>query len=161
MGIPMIHAGLKLDTPNDFVIDQAMISFRAPAPTTGDPRVLHKQTPIRPSLIVHRRDAGAESDIGILAGEITAELVTSVPGLSALTTESFSFVDGAPGILVGFDFGAPEVGTARQYHALRVDGPILTTLTLTIDKLTLNEPTKAKWLGVLASVVRDGDGEIK
>ena len=157
----MQHAGLKLDLPPDFTVDQAMISFRAPPPTATEPRLLQKQTTIRPSLIVHRRDVGDTATLPLLAGEITAELVTSITGLSALTSESFAYADGAPGILVGFDFGADEVGTARQYHALRKDDRILTTLTLTIDKLTLNEATKTKWLALLSSVVRDGDGGIR
>lgn len=157
----MRFAGLAIDTPADFTVDQAMISFRAPPPTAIEPRLLQKQTPIRPSLIVHRRDVGDAASLPVLAGEITAELVSSISGLSALTTESFAYADGAPGILVGFDFGADEVGTARQYHALRKDERILTTLTLTIDKLTLNEPTKTKWLKLLSSVVRDGDGGIR
>lgn len=155
------HAGLKLDTPADFIIDQAMISFRAPPPTALEPRLLQKQTAIRPSFIVHRRDVGDAAALPVLAGEITAELVSSISGLSALTTEAFAYVDGAPGILVGFDFGSDEVGTARQYHALRVDDRILTTLTLTIDKLTLNDAAKTKWLTLLSSVVRDGDGGIR
>ncbi len=157
----MQHAGLKLDTPPDFVVDQAMISFRAPAPTALEPRLLQKQTTIRPSLIVHRRDVGEAATLPILAGEITAELVSSITGLSALTSEAFAYADGAAGILIGFDFGADEVGTARQYHAIRKDGRILTTLTLTIDKLTLNDATKSKWLTLLSSAVRDGDGGIR
>lgn len=157
----MRHAGLAIDTPPDFVVDQAMISFRAPAPTALEPRLLQKQTAIRPSLIVHRRDVGEAATLPVLAGEITAELVSSITGLSALTSETFAYADGAPGILIGFDFGADEVGTARQYHAIRKDERILTTLTLTIDKLTLNEATKTKWLALLSSAVRDGDGGIR
>jgi hypothetical protein len=157
----MQHAGLTLDTPSDFIIDQTMVSFRAPPPTGGDPRVLQRQTAISPSLIVHRRFVGNEAALEILAGEVTAELVTSIDGLSALTTEAFSFADGAPGLLVGFDFGAEEVGTARQYHAMRKDGAVLTTMTLTIDKLTLNDAQKTRWLQVLASAVTEGDGGLR
>jgi len=156
----MIHAGLKLDIPGDFAIDQAMISFRAPDPVVSRAPVMQKVTTIRPSLIVHRREVG-DTDLAIMAGEITAELITSINGLSALTTEAFSYADDAPGVMVGFDFGAAEVGTARQYHALRKDGSVLTTITLTIDKLTLNEATKNKWLALISSVVRDGDGVIR
>jgi hypothetical protein len=154
------HAGLRLDPPEDFVIDQTMISFRAPAPTAGDPRVLQKQTAIRPSLIVHRRDVGAMAPLEILAGEVTAELVSTVSGLSGLSSEAFTFADGAVGIIISFDFAAPEVGTARQYHALRKDNAVLTTLTLTIDKLTLNEATKSRWLALFASAVADGTGAL-
>jgi len=155
------HAGLTLDTPKDFVVDQTMISYRGPAPTAGDPRVLQKQTTIRPSLIVHRKDVGDLATLEILTGEVTAELVSSVAGLSGLTTEAFTFKDGAAGMIVSFDFGAAEVGTARQYHALRKDGRVLTTLTLTVDKLTLNDEGRARWLALFASAVQDGSGALQ
>lgn len=156
----MRHAGVQIDTPPDFEIEQAMISFRGPAPTPIEARALQRQTVIRPSLIVNRRDVGPDATLGILAGEVTAELVSTIDGLSALATEAFSYADGEPGVIVSFDFAAPGVGTARQYHAVRLDGRILTTVTLTIDKLTLTEPIKAKWLALLSSVVRAGDGGI-
>jgi hypothetical protein len=155
-----VHAGLRFDPPTDFVVDQTMISFRAPPPTEGDPRVLQKQTAIRPSLIVHRREVGTVAPLEILAGEVTAELVSSVDGISGLSSESFTFADDAMGIIISFDFGAPEVGTARQYHALRKDDGVLTTLTLTIDRLTLNEQTKSRWLALFASAVTDGSGAL-
>jgi hypothetical protein len=154
------HGGLKLNPPEGFVVDQTMVSFRAPPPVTGDPRVLQKQTAIRPSLIVHRRDVG-DVDLGILAGEVTAELVQSVSGLSGLTSEGLAFDDGNQGIIISFDFGSAEVGTARQYHALRKDGPILTTMTLTLDKMTLNDATRAKWLALFTSVSQDGKGALQ
>ena len=118
---------------------------------------MQKQTPIRPSFIVHRREVG-DTALELLAGEVTAELVASIGGLSALTTETLAYADGARGFIVSFDFAAAEVGTARQYHALRKDGGVLTTLTLTIDKLSLNDATKQKWLALLSSAVTDGDG---
>ena len=156
----MRTSGLSLDLPADFSIDQTMQSFRAPAPTSGDPRVLHKQTAIRPSLIVHRRDVG-DTGLEIVAGEVMAELVSSVAGLSGLATEAMTFRDGNPGVIVSFDFGSAEVGTARQYHALRKDGPVLTSLTLTVDKLQLSDAAKATWLSLLASAVPDGEGALQ
>ncbi len=143
-------AGLSLTAP-DFVIDEVMISMRAPAPVAGDSRLLNKQTAIRPSLIAHRRTTGAVATLEMLTGEVVAELVSSITGLSALTTETFSYVDGAVGVIVGFDFAAAEVGTARQYHALRLDDGVLTTLTLTIDGLTLTDSGKTAWLKILSS----------
>jgi hypothetical protein len=157
----MQHAGLRLDPPPDFVIDQVMFSFKGKAPTTGDPRVLQKQTPIRPTLILHRRDVGEDAPLEVLAGEVTAELVTSVPGLSELASEQMRFADGAPGMIVSFSFALEEVGTARQFHALRKDGAVLTTLTLTVDKLALNDAAKERWLSVLASAVTHGDGGLQ
>lgn len=152
-------AGVSIVAP-DFTVDEVVCSLRAPAPVVGDPRVLQKQTAIRPSLIVHRRATGAVASLEILTGEVVAELVSSITGLSALTTESMAFVDDCVGTLIGFDFPAAEVGTARQYHALRLDSGVLTTLTLTIDALTLNEAGKAAWLTILASTTLDGAGAL-
>ena len=156
----MHHAGLHLDLPLEFSADQTMVSFRAPPPVKPDARVIQRQTAIRTSFIVHRRDVGSDAGLGILAGEVTAELVSSVAGLSAMTTESIAFRDGAPGIVIGFDFGAPEVGTARQFHALRKDGAVLTTLTLTVDKMTLNNDKKTHWFTLLQSAVPHGNGAL-
>jgi hypothetical protein len=155
----LIRLGLNIDLPADFAIDQAMLSFRAPAAVVGDPRVLRRQTVIRPSLMLHRRDVG-DTALEVLAGEVTAELLASIPGLTALTTETIAFVDGHDGVVVGFDFGAPEVGTARQFHALRKDGTLLTTVTLTLDKLQLNDAAKQKWWAMLASTTPDASGEM-
>lgn len=154
----MKFAGLKMGVPDDFHIDQTMISFRAPAPSAAS-RALQKQTGIRPSFIVNRRAVPEGSSLGILAGELTAELMTGIPGLNGLTTESFRYADGQEGIIIGFEFTQVGTGNLRQYHAMRLDGPLATTLTLTIDKLTLNDATKQKWLSLLASVVPDGEGE--
>jgi hypothetical protein len=157
----MRFAGVVLDLPSDFSADEALISLRAPAvQKLVEPRALQKQTPIRPSLIIHRRRVGDVATLETLAGEVCAELASSVVGLKGLATEAFSFKDGASGILVGFDFPAAEVGTARQYHGLRKDGPMLTTITLTIDGLTLTEAAKKQWLSTIASVVVDAEGTL-
>jgi hypothetical protein len=147
----MHHAGLSLTAPPDMVIEQSMFALRAPPSAAVDPRLLQKQTPIRTSLIVHRRDVGPMATLEVLAGEVAAELVSSVGGLSGLVTEAFDYSDGALGIVVSFDVAAAEVGTARQFHALRKDGTVLTTLTLTLDKLQLTDDGKRRWFDVLAS----------
>lgn len=141
--------GLRFDPPDGFAADEAMLSLRGPPPAAVDPRVLQKQWPIRPSLIVHRRSVG-DADLELLAGEITAELVNSIVGMQGLTTERFAFDDGAAGFVIGFDFPAPEASTARQYQALRKDDGVLTILTLTVDGMRL-AAEKAKWLACLSS----------
>jgi hypothetical protein len=155
----MKHLGLKLAVPDEFAVDQAMVSFRAPAPVAGDPRVLRRQTVVRPSLIVHRREVG-DTGLEILAGEVAAELLSSIGGLSGLVTEPIAYVDGTHGVVVSFDFGSVEVGTARQFHALRKDAGVLTTVTLTLDKMQLNDTIRQKWLTLLASTVPEGDGAL-
>lgn len=156
----MNHLGLRLAVPDEFAVDQAMVSFRAPAPVAGDPRVMRRQTVVRPSLLVHRREVG-DTALEILAGEVSAELLSSIGGLSGLVTEPIAYADGADGVIVSFDFGSAEVGTARQFHALRKDAGVLTTVTLTLDKMQLNDSTKQKWLTLLASAVPEGDGALR
>jgi hypothetical protein len=157
----MLFSGLSLDLPAGFAADEAMLSLRAPTPAKSlVAPVAQKQTPIRPSLIVHRRLVGPDVPLEMLAGEVCAELASSIVGLTQMATESFAFKDGAPGFLVGFDFPAAEVGTARQYHALRKDGALLTTATLTLDALTLTPAAKATWLATLASIVTHETGAL-
>ena len=156
----MKHLGLRIDVPDDFAMDQAMVSFRAPAPVAADPRVMRRQTVIRPSLLVHRRDVG-DAALELLAGEVVAELLSTIGGLTGLLNESLAYADGAEGVVISFDFGSAEVGTARQFHALRKDGGVLTTVTLTIDKLRWNDATRQKWLSLLASATPEGDGALR
>ncbi len=150
--------GLRFDAPEDFVADEVMVSLRAPPPQLVDPRVLQKQIPIRPNLIVHRRRIGDGADLELCAGEICAELVNAVVGIKGLTSERFAFDDGAPGMVVGFDFPAPESSTARQYQALRIDDGVLSILTLTVDGARLNDDAKSRWFKCLSSA-RPAPGE--
>jgi hypothetical protein len=150
--------GLRFDPPDGFLADEVMVSLRAPPPQLVDPRVLQKQVPVRANLIVHRRRIGDEADLELCAGEICAELVNSVVGMQSLTTERFAFDDGAPGMIVGFDFPAAEAATVRQYQALRIDDGVLSILTLTIDGARLNDDAKATWLKCLSSA-RPAPGE--
>lgn len=142
--------GLRFDPPAGFVADEAMLSLRAPPSTLVDPRARQKQFPIRANLLVHRRVVGDQGDLEIYAGEITAELVNSVVGIKELTTERFAFDDGAPGLVVGFDFPAPEAATVRQYQALRLDDGVLTVLTLTVDGARLDQE-RDSWMACLRS----------
>lgn len=129
-----------------------MLSLRGPAVgDLKDPRMLQKQSPVRPSLIVHRRVVGTEASLDLLCGEVCAELVNSVEGMQDLRTEAFPFEDGVKGSLVVFDFSVKHGAHVRQFQALRLDGPVLTSLTLTVDAVTLNDKAKENYFKALAS----------
>lgn len=144
--------GLPFVPPEGFLVSEVMVSLKA-APRTDlkDPRVLQPQHSIRPNLIVHRREIPAGANVDMVCGEICAELVNSIEGMKNLATERFSFLDGASGRVVSFDFPAGKAATVRQYQALRLDDCVLTTLTLTVDATTLTHDVKERYLTSLAS----------
>ncbi len=146
--------GLTFDPPADLAPEEATLILRAP-PGPSDPRLLQRQLPVRANLIVHRRRVGPEATLPLMVAEVSAELVSTVTGLRALATEDLRFADGAPGVIVSFEFPMREVAAARQFHALRLDDGVLTDLTLTVDGLTLNDAARKKWFDVLASARKD------
>ncbi len=151
-------AGLRIDTPQDWSPDEVMMSFRAPPSDLKSPMVLNKQLVVRPNLIVHRRPVDAKSapSIEIVCGEVCAELVSSIPGMENLTTGRFEFQDGASGMLAAFDFPAGNDARVRQFQAMRLDGGMLTTLTLSIDATLLTAELTASYLRTLASATPAG-----
>lgn len=144
--------GIVLDPPEGFVAEESMVSFRAPvASQLTDPRMMQKQMPIRPNLIVHTRKVRDGQKLQDLVAEATAELMRSVPGLINLASSQLPFADAAVGTLLMFDFSAGDASTVRQYHALRLDGGMLTTLTMTVNALGLTESMQANHVALLAS----------
>lgn len=134
--------------PQDFAADEVMMSFRAPPPALKTPLLLNKQITVRPNLIVHRRPIDPQTSVELVCGEICAELASSIPDLQNLATSRLQFADQVIGMLVIFDYSARDA-SVRQYQAIRVDGGMLTTLSLTIDGLSLDQETHAHYVSVL------------
>lgn len=146
-----IH-GLTLNLPEGFSADEVMVTLKGPpASHLKDPRMLQKQHPVRPNLIIHRRLINGEADVELLCGEICAELVSAIDGMQNLSTKSFAFADGAQGMLVSFDFPVKQA-TVQQHQALRLDGAVFTTLTLTVDASTFNDKSKEDYFSTMKSV---------
>jgi hypothetical protein len=146
-----IH-GVHLDPPPDFTVDEVMVTLRGPAMDhLKEPRLLQKQHPVRPNLIIHRRAVGEGALLDLLCGEICAELVNSIDGMQNLASEPFVFADGCAGFLVTFDFPVRQA-TVRQFQTMRLDAAILTTLTMTVEATSFNDQAKAAVFKALASV---------
>ncbi|MBI5498433.1 MAG: hypothetical protein HY904_25755 [Deltaproteobacteria bacterium] len=145
--------GIQFNPPPEFGVDEVMLTLKG-APVAGlkDPRMLQKQTPVRPNLIIHRRVVGSAATVEMLCGEVCAELVSAVDGIKGLGTQAFAFDDGGRGMLVVFDFPAGTLATVRQFQALRLDAGVLTSLTLTVDSTTLNDTLRELYLRSLASM---------
>lgn len=144
--------GLPFQPPADWSVTEVMVQMKGPpVDDLKDPRMMQSQYPLRPNLIVHRRQLPGGADVDMICAEICAELVHSIEGMRDLSTEALTFVDGQEGRVVQFDFPAGKAATVRQFQALRLDDSVLTTLTLTVDATTLNDERKAAYFKSLAS----------
>jgi hypothetical protein len=145
--------GLTFAPPPGFETSEVMVSMRGPdVSALKEPRAVQSQFPIRPNLIVHRRPAPKDASLEMLAGEMCAELLTTIDGLKDLNTEPITFSDGAEGSLVSFDFPAGKAMTVRQFQAIRLAGEELWTMTLTVDSATLNDASWAPYKATLTSL---------
>ncbi len=144
--------GFRFAPPAGFEAQEWMVTLSGPAvEDLKDPRMLQKQHPVRPNLILHRRTVGASPSLDLLCGEVCAELLSGVEGMQNLNTAPFPFEDGVQGRLVSFDFGV-KLGAVRQFQAMRLDGAVFTTLTLTVDAATLSDRTRDGYLKSLSAM---------
>ena len=149
--------GLTYDAPAGFEPVEVMVTLKGPAvDDLKDPRALQKQYPIRPNLILHRREVRPGATVDMLCGEVCAELVSSISGLSNLLTGPFEFSDKSEGMLVTFDFPAGKAATVRQFQAMRLDGDSFTTATLTVDASTWSDAREEQLFGSIASIGAPG-----
>lgn len=144
--------GLPFAPPEGWAVTEVMVQLKGPpVDELKDPRMMQSQYPLRPNLIVHRRQIPTGADLDMVAAEICAELVHSIEGMRDLSTNELAFADGHAGRVVQFDFPAGKAATVRQFQALRLDDDVLTTLTLTVDATTLNDERKDSYFQSLAS----------
>lgn len=144
--------GLPFTPPEGWDVTEVMVQLKGPpVDDLKDPRMMQSQYPLRPNLIVHRRQMPAGADVDMVCAEICAELVHSIEGMKDLSTEALSFGDGTEGRVVQFDFPAGKAATVRQFQAMRLDEDVLTTLTLTVDATTLTDERKAAYFASLAT----------
>ena len=121
---------LKFTPPAEFVEEELMTTWRVPyVPDLKEPRMLQRQMPVRPNLVVHRRTVG-EKDLADVTASVCDQLMKSIDGLSKIATSELVFKDGVSGMLLEYSF--PAVGSYEvvQLHAMRLDGEVLTSLTL-------------------------------
>jgi hypothetical protein len=122
---------LKFTPPAEFIEEELMTTWRVPyVPDLKEPRVLQRQVPVRPNLVVHRRTVGEQKDLADVASSVCDQLMRSIDGLSKIATSELVFDDGVTGMLLEYSF--PAVGSYEvvQLHAMRLDGGVLTSLTL-------------------------------
>lgn len=145
--------GLSYDAPAGFEPVEVMVTLKGPATDDlKDPRAMQSQFPIRPNLILHRREVRPGATVDMLCGELCAELVSAIDGMKNLATGAFAFADDAAGMLVSFDFPAGKAATVRQFQAMRLDGDVFTTATLTVDASTLTDDKKERFFDAIGSI---------
>lgn len=141
--------GIVIDAPAKFVKEETMVSLRVPARAGAkDARV---QNPLRPNLIVHRRQAAPKADLAAVLARTREELVRSVPGLSPIESSDVAFDDGVTGVLLAYSFPAPKGLRVCQYQALRLDDGTVTTVTITAEETQMTDAAKKAYLKALAS----------
>ncbi len=143
--------GLSFLAPRGFACEESVVTLRAPLAPVEESRILKKKMPVRANLVVRRRMVQAGATIEQLAGEMCGELVKTIAGLDGLETAVFKFTDGVEGLLIGYRFPAAESIVLRQYHALRLDGERMTTMTITADDEAITEGERDHYFTCLAS----------
>jgi len=155
--------GLRFEVPAGFEVDEVTISLRARKPAR-EARLLNKQTTVRPNLVMRRQTLEEPIDLVTLSLRLIAEVLQEVPDLQQPTREPFEFADGAPGLLLGFDYPLAEDGVClRQYQAIRLDDSTVTNVLLTVDKNTLTSALDAEYKKYIrsAAVVGEIDASLK
>jgi len=141
--------GIAVDAPDGFVREETMVSLRVPAEQGfSDPRT---RTPVRPNLVVHRRPERDTDDLARVSARVCSELLTSIPGLSAIESADVQFQDGRRGVMLAYAMPAPKGLEICQWQALRLDGGVLTTLTLSTEKNALTPERKDAYVRALTS----------
>ncbi len=143
--------GLAFEAPVSLAYEESMVTLSTPNAAIDDRRILNRRPPVHTNLVVRRRKAREGSTIDEVAGQMRAELTKSLAGLDCLESSAFAFSDGTSGILIAYRFPAAESIVLRQYHALRLDGDRITTMTLTADDGAFPDDERDRWLACLAS----------
>jgi hypothetical protein len=142
-------AELEVEAPAGFVPEETMTTLRVPAAQgLNDPRTT---TPVRPNLVVHRRPLEGKSELALEVARTRKELSTSVPGISRVESADMTFADGVAGVVLAYSMAAPKGLEVCQLQALRLDGKMLTTLTISTERSHLDDARKAEYLRALAS----------
>src|SRR5574339_453095 len=97
--------GMSFDPPLGFATEEQVVALKLDPPAElRDPRALHKQTVVRPSLIIHAKKPPEGATIERLFGDMLTELTQSVTDMDGLSTGTFVFKDGATGLVAAFNF---------------------------------------------------------
>jgi hypothetical protein len=148
--------GMRLDLPEDYVLEESKHVLRATGATGIDRRTGGDLVSVRDNVIVHRARAPAGQDLDGIATKRVAELLHALPGLSGLETAELVFADGAIGRLIRFTFPASTQLSLHQSHALRLDEGVLTAVTLTSDAAALTDAVERAQLSLLATIIPGG-----
>jgi hypothetical protein len=126
---------VSLQVPAGFELGETSMVLKAiEKPGLHDPRLLQKQTTIRPNLLV-KRTWGPSPELTQLAADLSQYLTRTVPGIMALETGDFRFSDDVAGYKASFEFQPMPKIRLKQVHVLRVDaeGAMHFTLTVGVD----------------------------
>lgn len=146
-------APLEISPPTTFLAEEVTTCWRVESSPEElkDPRALQVQMEVRPNMIAQRRTVPQDSNLGTLVAKVVADLVRHVKGISTVDTSDFAFADGAAGHLLKYTIPGPMDFKLAQMQAARLDGNVLTTVTITNEVSRMNEAVLSEYLVTLAS----------
>lgn len=146
-------APLTITPPDGFVADETVSTWRLPAAPVSlkDPRVMQFQAAVRPNLTAIQRRVPAGTALGDLVAQTCGDLVRHIDGLGSIETTAFDFADGAAGMLLKYTMPVHQKFSIFQLQALRIDGEVCTTLTLSTEASRADDATVKTYLSCIAA----------
>lgn len=146
---PLFH-GLQWEPTQNLGLEEVSLTLRIPG-SASQSASSEKHGSLRPNLIARVLRTKPDTDLDTILQDMCAEIQnTASTLLQDFTVQEFVFADQSKGHLISFVFAFRGVAL-QQYHAVRLDNDLLTTLTLTVDAKLLNESSKHHYLSALAS----------
>ena len=144
---------LSITPPAGFVEDESITTWRLPAPPVvlKDPKVMQFQAAVRPNLVAIQRRVPEGTALTDLVAQTVADLARHVEGLGAVETTAFAFADGAPGMLLRFTMPVHQKFNVSQLQAVRIDGDVATTLTMSTEASRLDDEHLKSYLACIAN----------
>jgi hypothetical protein len=145
---------LHLSIPNGFELEETKWILRTPAQQDlSDFRMIgrgKRPITVRPNLVIHRRMTEL-SNLDEHFAQVVSELMQSVAGMEELARAELQFDDGHKGKVAILAFSPAPGVRLCQFHAYRLDGGVLTSLTWTIDENDYNEDKQAECIDCIAT----------
>jgi hypothetical protein len=133
-------SGFHFQPPAGFLTEESTVGFRP----------LVKSGPA-PSFIVQSKPLRRGATLEVLATEVLAELMQTLPNMKNASQSATTFADGGPGIVLAYTF-TTQTGELRQYHALRIHNERVCSVILTVPSSQLNDSNAQSFMSAIASL---------
>ncbi|MBL8915577.1 MAG: DcrB-related protein [Archangium sp.] len=133
--------GFSFEPPAGFRTEEVTYGLRFGLPGSGP----------GPSFMLQSKLARQGAKFEELVQETMVELAQTIGQLKGLTNSEITFVDGAKGAVLAYDFPT-HAGEMRQYFVMRMEKARLCNITLTIPKASLTDANAATFMKAIAAL---------